>query len=419
MSGSFRRAQAGQSLVLAAIMMAVLIGFTGLAIDGGETTARQELDRSAADGASLAGAYAIAVDGETEASATTDAGEILTADGLPTSDLTLSFLDSSGAATATPSLVATVRAVVADSASTFFLGAVGIASISVTASADASTTTTSGGGGGGGGSYPTCAICLMKTSGTVLTTGAGVSLTLNGALVVNSNSASAVSLGNNASVVATLVTLPSGGTVSYGPGASTSPAPTTSPGISDPLPALAVPVIGGSATSYTAPAGTPSISPGLYSNITVPNGSALTLTAGTYVVTGALTVSGGSLTGNGVTIYLACSAYPTACASGGAAGGAINLSSGSLSLTAPTSGTYNGISVFGDRHNTATSTVGNGTITVGGTWYAIAMTIRDTHSSDHLGFGQLIVAAMTFANNDVLTFSGAPSTGSKVVGLSS
>jgi len=416
---SGRRAERGQSLILSAILMTVLVGFTGLAIDGGETTARQQLVRGAADGASLAAAYAIAVDSETEAGATTDGQEVITAERLPTSDLTLSFLDSTGAATATASLVATVRAVVADSTRTYFLGAVGIPSIQVTATADATTTTTGGGGGGGvGGSTTTCAICLMKASGTDLTTGAGVALTLAGPLIVNSNSSPAVSLGNNTAVIATQVLIPSGGTVTYNTGATMTPAPTVSPAISDPLPLLAAPSIGGAATNYTAPTGTPSISPGLYSAINVPNGAALTLNPGTYVLTGNLNVSGGSVTGNGVTIFLACPGYPTACPTGGAPGATPSLSSGSLSLTAPSSGTYSGISIFGDRHNTGTSNIGNGTISIGGTWYAIGMNIHDSHASDHLGFGQLIVATINFANNDVLTFSGPTSTGTGVVGLS-
>jgi len=65
-----RRGQGGQSLVLAAILMTVLVGFTGLAIDGGEATAQQELVRNAADGASLAAAYGVGVRGDTLAAAT-------------------------------------------------------------------------------------------------------------------------------------------------------------------------------------------------------------------------------------------------------------------------------------------------------------------------------------------------------------
>jgi Flp pilus assembly protein TadG len=411
------RNQRGQSLVLAAILMTILVGFTGLAIDGGEATAQQQLVRNAADGASLAAAYGIAVQGDTLAAATTQASYILSADGLPTSDLTLSFLDSGGAVTATPASVATVRAVVAHNSGTYFLGVVGFPSIRITGSADASTTMT-GGGAGGGTSSPICAICLMKGSGTDFSTGASAVLTLSGPLQVNSNGVPALDIGNNTVVTATQALIPSGGTVRYGSGASLTPAPTVSPAISDPFPTLAAPSIGGAAAAYTAPGGTSSISAGLYSTITVPGGATLTLNAGIYVVTGALNLTGGTVRGSGVMIYLACAAYPTACPGGGS-GAVVSISSGSsINLAPPTSGTYVGISLFADRNNGATSTVSGSSLTMTGTWYSIAMPVRDTHTGDSMSFGQLIISTLTLANNDTVTFAGpTPATGG-VVGLS-
>jgi len=180
-----RRGQSGQSLVLAAILMTVLVGFTGLAIDGGEATAQQELVRNAADGASLA-------------AATAQAGNVVTADGLPASDLTLSYLDSGGAATVVPASVATVRAVVAHSSSTFFLGAVGIRNIRVTASADASTAAS----GGAAGSTP-CALCVMKATTTTFATGTSDVVTLSGPIQMNSTAGQAINLGGSTSVTAT------------------------------------------------------------------------------------------------------------------------------------------------------------------------------------------------------------------------
>jgi len=417
-----RRRQDGQSLVLAAIMMAVLVGFTGLAIDGGETTARQQLARAAADGASLAAAYAIAVGGETEAGATTDGQEVLSADGLPTADLTLSFLDSTGAVTTTPSLVATVRAVVADSSGTYFLGAVGIRTIRVTASADASTTTTSSGGGNTGGTASICSICLMKNSGTDLTTGSGTDLTLTGPLQVNSSSAPAVTLGNNTAIAASQTVIATGGTVSYGPNATITPGATPGAAVADPYAALAVPSLSGASSSYTAPAGVSSRSAGIYSTISVPSGATLRLNPGTYVVTGSLTVGGGTLNGSGVTIYLACSAYPTPCPSGGT-GALVSVSSrSSVNLSAPTSGTYAGMTVFADRNNTATSQMSGSkgtTLSVSGTWYSLAMPFLDTHASDTMTFGQFVVATLSLANNDVVNFAGPTASGNAVVGLSS
>jgi hypothetical protein len=386
--------QRGQSLVLAAILMTVLVGFTGLAIDGGEATAQQQLVRTAADGAALAASYAISSGGATLAAATTVAGAVLTADGLPTGDLTISYLDSGGAVTAVPASVATVRAVVAASSSTYFLGAVGIPAISVTAAADASTLTHA---------TTPCAVCLMKGSGTDLTIQNGGTATLTGGLLqVNSNAAGTVNIQKNAALSATAVLIPSGGTVTLGAGATITPAPIVSPAIADPFASLAAPVVAGPATAYTAPIGTPSISPGLYSSISVPTGAALTLNPGTYVLTGAMTISGGSVTGTGVTIYLACSVYPSACPVAGS-GGTFTITSGTLTLTPPTSGVYNQLTVFSDRNEASTANLNGGTVSVGGTWYTLAMPLASTKAGVHLGFGQLIVATATLPGTVVFT----------------
>jgi hypothetical protein len=59
------------------------------------------------------------------------------------------------------------------------------------------------------------------------------------------------------------------------------------------------------------------LNPGIYSSILISGNSTVTMNPGTYVVTGSISVLGnGSLIGHGVTIYLPCSSYPTACATG-------------------------------------------------------------------------------------------------------
>jgi len=62
----------------------------------------------------------------------------------------------------------------------------------------------------------------------------------------------------------------------------------------------------------------------------------LTLKPGTYVITGSLSVTGnGSITGSGVTLYFACSAYPTPC-SNGQSGASFSLTGyGTVNLSAP------------------------------------------------------------------------------------
>ena len=98
------------------------------------------------------------------------------------------------------------------------------------------------------------------------------------------------------------------------------------------------------------------LGPGVYRTINASNGT-VTLSAGTYVVTGSLNVTDiGVLNTNGaVVIYLTC---PTLVGSGagrhwgcasGQSGATFNVTgTGSFALTTPASGTYAGISLFAD-----------------------------------------------------------------------
>ena len=385
------RAQRGQVLVLVALLMAVLAGFLGLVIDGGGVATEQQLVRNAADGAALAGGYAIFRQSSTEAAATTAAQKVLIADGLSSSDLAISYLDSSGSPTATVAQVRTVLATVTESRRTMFLALLGLATSQVSATAEVAGTASALAG---------CALCSMSSALTGISLGNNARLTITGAgLIVNSTANPNLSVGSGAaltapSIVEVVNRVSNSGTIT--------PAPTLGSATGDPHSGLAAPSLAGSAIPYTAPIGTPSIGPGIYSSITVNSGSTLTLNAGTYVLTGPVNVTGGSLTGAGVTIYLACAGYPAACA-GGASGAAFNLTGGATTLSPPLTGTYAGLTVFADRNNNAATTISQAALSVTGTWYSIAMPIRDLHPGDNFGFGELDAAAVTLSNNSVMT----------------
>lgn len=189
MSRGCRRGQTGQTLFLVAILSGVLAGFVGLVIDGGQVVAQQQLARSAADGAALAGAYAIARQGASLPAATSLARQVVSQDGLPVADLTLTYLDSTGAVTANAASTANVRAVVTDARSTYFISVLGIRSVQVSATAQAST--------------GPCAMCVMPASRTSLTIGASSTGTVTGApLVVNSTASPNIQLNSSAALSA-------------------------------------------------------------------------------------------------------------------------------------------------------------------------------------------------------------------------
>jgi hypothetical protein len=106
--------------------------------------------------------------------------------------------------------------------------------------------------------------------------------------------------------------------------------------------------------------GDTTLQPGVYRSIDVRSGT-LTLEAGVYVVTrftsfvdvaGFTVRPGAHVVGNGVTIYLACTGYPTPCSGGGAT---IRLENGSdFQVDPPATGEYAGLSIFSDQGNTRT-----------------------------------------------------------------
>jgi hypothetical protein len=95
------------------------------------------------------------------------------------------------------------------------------------------------------------------------------------------------------------------------------------------------------------------LQPGIYTSVTVSDGAALTLEEGVYVfrTTAGLTVEDNStVSGDGVTIYLACASYPAPCSGAGARFRVRD--DGQFDATPPTDGEYAGLSIFADRGNT-------------------------------------------------------------------
>ncbi|MCK9901527.1 hypothetical protein MXD63_15770 [Frankia sp. Cpl3] len=211
---------------------------------------------------------------------------------------------------------------------------------------------------------------------------------VSGAILVNStNSRAARVVGSGAVSASGTISGPAApaGFATVGNG-SYSPTPTTQPAALDPFaavptcpastacPATPVPPF----TNVTLTRGGQTINPGVYGSITVSGGARLTLNPGTYVITTRVSVTGSGtvLTGSGVTLYLACATYPVGCAVAIAGASYTAQTGAKVTVTAPASGAFAGLSIISDRNNTASiTTTGTGASTTADGVYAAAGTL--------------------------------------------
>jgi hypothetical protein len=238
---------------------------------------------------------------------------------------------------------------------------------------------------------------LDPTASGALTATGTTSVTVTGAVMVDSNSPTALTASGNSQITASQILVTGG--VSVSNGAILSPTPTTGvPRLPDPLAGLPVPPSNlPSRGSVNLSKGSLTIQPGIYTQILASGkGTVLTLSPGVYVIKGGgLSISNSaSIVGTGVVIYNAGSNFPNP----GGTFGAVSLSgSGSISLTAATSGTYAGVLLFQARDNTlSVSVTANAVAGLSGVLYAPAAGLVIN------GSGQLNTAAVV----DQLKFTG-------------
>ena len=410
------RSQKGQALPLFALCFIVLIGFVGLVIDGGMAISRQQAEQSAADGAALAAGYVI-VDQTFTAqplpnypAANSAAQNVVTTDGYASSALALAYLQADGTTPATSTLnVQYVQATVSGNSATYFMKALGFASISTSASATVLAAQ---------GIQAPCGLCAVTGDGR------GVhavqsSITVNGgdfyvasvdpqhATQFEVSSSLTTSGGNNYYIPPGAFDCNGGSTCT--PAFQPAPAnyPAANPLANAPYPSVAnVQTYGGGGTA----------SPGIYNGLTVPANQSLNLTSGVYVLTGNLVLGkNAKLTSDagGVMIFLACASYPAPCSTSsgnvtspctgtaeqiantgpGGLGAYLDMSANgsTMAITPPTSGQYKGLAVFADRNNYSCNFLDHGTLSTGpGTWYTLNMPF-DGLASDTLAFGQVVV----------------------------
>jgi hypothetical protein len=234
--------------------------------------------------------------------------------------------------------------------------------------------------------------------------GAGDVNVTGGGIVVNSDNPLALVLSGAGDISANQIRVVGGFLDSIGGGRLLPPAEAGGPPVPDPLENLprpdelpSPPVIR-STTPITVPADQ-TLPPGIYDSVTVQNNAILTLQAGVYVFKGlnGLTVEDTAQvvnSGDGVTIYLACNAYPAPCSGPGARFRVRD--DGRFLANPPSVGDYAGLSIFADRGNTRTMRLrSTQDLNLAGAIYGPSTPVRMESTGDLSVSSMLVVDSLT------------------------
>ena len=357
----FLRCASGNILVIAGASMPLIIGAGGLAVDTVQWTEwKRELQREA-DSASLAGAYALAQTKSVSASATADLSRTgqITLSTTPTIESPPSTGSYAGNNTAVRVALQTRRALPFTS---MFLSAAPTIGAQATAAVISN------------GRY--CMQALNPSANVGITLQGNATVNLGCGMETNSTGSNAVYAGGSASVTATPIAAVGGLSPSSNYVSPTTLLPYTIPQ-SDPYASLPTPT----ASNFTScnnklsvgpNSSVSGVTPGCYRGMDIKG--TVALNPGVYYIDGdSLTIgSQATLTGTGVTIILTSSTAattPSSIATASINGGA------TINLTAPTSGTYNGVLFYQDRRavdtggSNANQINGNASSTLQGAFY--------------------------------------------------
>lgn len=416
----------GQATALMALFLAILLtGFLGFALDVGYFFREKRMAQAAADAAALAAAEEQSY-GNTQAQMQAAANAAATLNGfntgLATNPATVTLTTpstgfySTGGSSSVPS--AYLQATVSQPIHGLFYSAFkGVSmSVNVTAAAIA---------GIGSGSTSSC-VCLEGGSGETLNLSNAAKLTATGCgVAVNSTSSNAVGVVGGSTLTAAMLGIAStswtqasnvnnGGSIasgtkvvtSYSPScAPTMPtAPTYSTCSADPINS-----VGGGGVTYTVGPGstygsTYNGNTVCYNGLTVgANGDTVTLNSGIYVINGGTLhfESGGNKGGAGVMFYLMN-------------GASLSIDNGAnINLTAPTSGTYNGVLVYQSQSDSSTLSIQGGSSAVmSGALLAPGAGISLGNGSGSQVTAAIVAQSLTMNGGGTLTASNTANIGS-------
>jgi hypothetical protein len=371
--------EAGQALVMVTFGSAFLFGVLGLVVDVGYGYYVKQLAQAAVDSAAIAAVVDASARGTscgvavlcqtgyacpTDPTNSTNFGVACLyahKNGFGGSGQTVTISSGTGTPLTAPGVSTTYWVTVTASQHQYlgFLSALGLHGGLISARATGAVNTVAGAGG---------CIYVLAPSGNSMNVSGSANVFSNCGIYVDSTASNAFISSGGAKTTASAVDIV--GNVNISGGSTITPTPTTgvSP-VADPLAKLASPTFSGchGGINKSISATTATLSPDTYcGGITISGGANVTFSAGDYILNGGgLNVSGSStVTGVGVFFYNTSSGYAFAPITiSGAAG---------ITLTAPTSGTYEGILFFQDRSisSSAASTLSGGsTANISGTVY--------------------------------------------------
>jgi len=393
--------ESGQTLILAALSMALLLGFVALAVDVGLLFHARRVMQTAADSGAIAGAEEVNY-GDVTAAAQADAARNGVTNGTKGATVTVNRPPLSGPHAGSSSYV---EVIVSQSQSTYFMNVFGRSAVTVSARAV-------------GTMYPNqnC-VYALNPSGTDVTVSGGAVVQIPGCgLIDDSSSSTALTVSGTGSTLSASTIGIVGG---YSGSGQMTPTPVTGIAtVSDPLAfmqppsfstssCLADPNLGGAGKTFTLGSSGTTV---CYNGLTIAGGASVIFNSGVYIINGAFSISGGSTaTGAGVTFYLP-------------SGASVSISGGgTLNLTAPTSGTYDGFLFYEDRSNTNAATIAGGAgSTLQGILYFPKAGLTLTGGSSSQVYASVIAGSLTFTggstlNNYAIVNPSTPLTSARLV----
>jgi hypothetical protein len=378
------KSRPGVLLPAAGVLLVAILSMTALAIDGGMAMSTRRMAQGAADAAALAGAaqlyshYPVYHGVDTPGDARAAALALALDNGYANTMVTVNIPPQSGTYHGKAGYV---EVLITASMPRIFSGLFGSGNLQVTARAVAV---------GQWVPYPTGILALDPTSsGSVTMSGNGTINVTGAPIVVNSNSATAVEASGNGTIAAPQVFI-AGGDATAGNGEVEGTVYSGAHPVPDPLAylpqpgqtgappiplagtILTSPIGNGNATQYDVYPGSYSSFPNWGNNDVVvfhqagannPNGGIYYITGGFNENSATIMMAPGET--GGMMMFMAT--------------GAINLAGnfkGSVTLAPLSSGPYQGMVYFQARDNSsAVSITGNGSVNLGGTWYAPAGTM--------------------------------------------